>query len=356
RQQADDAARAGAEDLPDADLFHPLGDRKGGKTKKAQTGNEDRDAGKCGEQAPLSLFRLIQFVEAVIQECVFEGYFGEKAFPCFLYMCKGGGVIAAGQLDRDAAVRVAGLRFGGHDKNDRQDLLVHGFEIEITHDTDDVSFHAAIAETLAHHFVRRPYAEDAGGCYIEQEIIRIGGIVAGEIPAGCHRDAVSLDKILIHAYIFDVGGNGAERVPAFGLGALFIQEPAAGNTRGAGGVEDMGILEKGVTEGLVGLVESIVIAHGNDMLFVESKRSVLHIIQLLEDDGGGYQQDDRNGELRYYEHFSERNGPVAGLEKTFQHFHRLEGGQENGRIKARERTDEQRRQQQGNEHPCLKDT
>jgi len=93
-----DAAHAGAEHFANADLFYPLGNGEGREAEEAEAGDEDRDAGKGGEKGALSLFRPVELIEPLVQECIFKRRLWQEFFPCLFDMGKGGLCIAAFDL------------------------------------------------------------------------------------------------------------------------------------------------------------------------------------------------------------------------------------------------------------------
>ena len=76
------------------------------------------------------------------------------------------------------------------------------------------------------------------------------------------------------------------------------------------------------------------------MVFVEAQGGILHIVQLLEDDGCADDEHDGDRELGDDEDLTEGGGVAAGFEQSFEHFHGLEGAQEKGGVSAGEQADE----------------
>jgi hypothetical protein len=68
-----------------------------------------------------------------------------------------------------------------------------------------------------------------------------------------------------------------------------------------------------VAEAFVGFVQATIVAEGDDMIFVETQGGILHVVQLLEDDGGADEQDDGDGELCDDEYFTEGDVAAADL-------------------------------------------
>ena len=177
-------------------------------------------------------------------------------------------------------------------------LSVHGFEIEVTHDADDLTLDAGVSEILTDHVAGIFDAQCPGCCCIEQEIGRIGGKTAGIIPAGHDVDAIGLgEEIVIDGDVLDVCVYGRRESP------LSVEAPCSSRRRPLGTREERvawrtrGTLKRAERKELYVFVQSVVIAQGDDMFFVEAQGGAFHIMQLLKDDGGADEQYDGDGEL-----------------------------------------------------------
>src|ERR1700754_3803458 len=86
------------------------------------------------------------------------------------------------------------------------------------------------------------------------------------------------------------------------------------------------------------------------MLLIKAQGSILHIMQLLEDDSGADDKDDGDRELCDDQYFPEVDGLTACFEKAFKYDDRLKGGHEDGRVKTGEGAYYDRCDQQWQEH------
>src|SRR5258708_1633063 len=75
-------------------------------------------------------------------------------------------------------------------------------------------------------------------------------------------------------------------------------------------------------------VAAACIRKGEQRVFVKAQGFLLHIMQLLEYDGGTDDEYDRDGKLCYDQYFTERDTAAAHFEESFQHFGGLERGHE----------------------------
>ena len=108
-----------------------------------------------------------------------------------------------------------------------------------------------------------------------------------------------------------------------------------------------GLLAEGLFKCLKLIGQVVGLLHHQHLLFGEAELLVLDIAHLFPYHEGADNQTDRDQELEHHQHAAQQRGaPVGGGLAAFEHLHRLEGGQEEGRIAAGQDADgnTQRRQ------------
>ena len=183
-----------------------------------------------------------------------------------------------------------------------------------------LTLYTCIGKVPADHILWFGNTQDLCRGYVEHIGGGIGRIVTGEVPTGDDGNIIGFEEVVVDCHKFDIGVDRAEGVAAFCGGAHFVEQTATRNAGGAGELKETGILQETVAEGFIFVTQSGGIVHGNDLVFAESEGCILHIVQLLEDDGGADEQDDGDGELYDDKGFSEGNATTAGFEQSFQHF------------------------------------